>query len=324
VENGGKPLYPLYNDEFLLERLRLLATDSMTNARVKKTVQSLFYGWSAELQGRRGYDKLSQLYRQLPQRTRKPASKPQPKYLSNDPEDMEDDSEEESGRSHEHRRTSSVEASSRRVSHSRTSSVEMTSPKHEQRRKSKPKKQQTVVKIDLVKEKPNIKETLAESGTAATNLTNALQLINREKELATDNNRATVCFNQCRALRRRVLRYIHSIESEEFIGALIHANEELVAALRLYDTMSHPPDEDSDSEYENDDWKIESGVRNMNVNEDDDTTRASVSRKVPPPVLPKPVSLKGKPVAEADEEEELDPFADSHVVETLPKHTPIW
>ncbi|KAF5101041.1 hypothetical protein D0Z00_001041 [Geotrichum galactomycetum] len=122
-------------------------------------------------------------------------------------------------------------------------------------------------RIDLTKERPKIQQTLAEASSAATNLMNALRLINWEQELSTENKRATECFNKCRRLRKQVLRYIHSIESEEFIGSLLHTNEELIQALQKYDKMSQAPDEDSDSDYENDDWKVESGMRKLNVND---------------------------------------------------------
>ena len=48
-----------------------------------------------------------------------------------------------------------------------------------------------------------------------------------------------------------MLRYIQLVESEQFLGSLIHANEELVEALRLFMKLDKPIEEDSDSE---DEW----------------------------------------------------------------------
>lgn len=250
----------MYCDEYLLERLRILATDASTPSPVKKRVQNLFYGWSQDLQGQRGYERLAALYKQLPQRSRK--SRPQPKYLSNDPQELEEDeespSERSAGFSREPPRSRSNTASG--------SGNRSRSNTHEKPKKTKKKSEPTPMpRIDLAKEKPKIQQTLAESSSAATNLMNALQLINWETELSTENRKATEYFNKCRKLRKQVLRYIHGIESEEFIGSLIHANEELIQALQKYDKMSQAPDEDSDSDYERDDWKLESNMRKLNI-----------------------------------------------------------
>lgn len=58
-------------------------------------------------------------------------------------------------------------------------------------------------------------------------------------------------FEACKELRRTVLRYIQLVESEQFLGSLIHANEELVEALGLFMRLDKPIEEDSDSE---DEW----------------------------------------------------------------------
>lgn len=177
--------------------------------------------------------------------------------------------------------------------------------------------------IDLAKERPKIQQTLAEASSAATNLMNALQLINWERELSTENKRATECFNKCRRLRKNVLRYIHSIESEEFIGSLIHANEELIQALQKYDKMSTAMDDDSDSDYENDDWKVESGMRKMNISKRNESDGESVSdseeegpgRSSQPSRYRQQPAGKQKQAAQYDVDEDDDnPFGDSNVI----------
>lgn len=337
IQNGGKQMSGLYRDANLLERLRLTATETTVDDRVKRKMKALFYGWSQDLKGVPGCEDLTRLYNELPQRTRR--AKPPPKYLH--------DSEEEEDRDHDHDHDSRVGSSSRRrrddaedapVSssrriHSRHGST--SSPFNRSRSnslndspacKSKRKPAQRLSKADLAKERPRIQQVLAEANTAATNLNNALKLVNRELELATENEHATRCFKRCKVLRRQVLKYIHSIVSEDYLGSLIHANEELVTSLQLYDVMSQP---DSDSEKE--DWKVDRRMRKLTLSDEGETESegseqeqsppaAVPKRRPPPPISPKPAHLRGH-VKESDEE---NPFADSHVDESVPEMKPKW
>ncbi|ANB15046.1 Lsb5p [Sugiyamaella lignohabitans] len=366
----------------------MITTDPTIDSQVKKRMQAMFYGWSMELKDEKGYQKLAKLYQQMPQRARRVrtdvshAPRAQPKYLSNDPNDLESDEENDeddsdnngrrggpsSGRSRSRGNdydryadddddNDRVVSSSARVrgaasggSPSLTTSSSSKPSKSNKKSSSQP---QPPVVLSLAKERPKIKGVLAESGSAATNLTNALKLINRLDELSTENKRATTCFNQCRSLRRQVLRYIHSLDSEEYIGPLIHANEELVTALQLYDEMSRPPS-DSDSEY--DDWKVDSRDNQQQPHQQHNRSRSGAStptnnasyhpslsspidspsrRRAPPPPPAKPANLRS-PVASpstrappaaqpaAMSEDEEDPFGDSHAADSAPKHTPMW
>ncbi len=53
-----------------------------------------------------------------------------------------------------------------------------------------------------------MKTAIAESSIAATNLNNALQSINREKERISENAVAVERFEICKKLRRKILRYV--------------------------------------------------------------------------------------------------------------------
>lgn len=53
-----------------------------------------------------------------------------------------------------------------------------------------------------------MKVAIAESSISATNLTNALQSINREKERISENVVAVDRFEICKKLRRKILRYV--------------------------------------------------------------------------------------------------------------------
>uniref|UniRef100_A0A060T6P4 ARAD1B20680p n=1 Tax=Blastobotrys adeninivorans TaxID=409370 RepID=A0A060T6P4_BLAAD len=318
VQNGGSRLVPLYNDPHLLERLRVTAIESLTDPKVKRKLQAMFLVWAKEYKGKRGYEGLASLYQQLPQKTR---NRHRTAYRSqaergDDEEygesssrrrrDYYDDEDEDDGNSNgfgdgddSYRPSSSARVRSRANS-ARDRNESMNRDRQLQSPKSTHKKKKSLtgrLDINIIKDKPKLNQAIAEASTAATNLKNALQLVNREVELSTDNKYATECFNKCRKLRRNILKYIHNVESEEYIGALIHANEELIDALRSYDAMSRPPEEDSDSdEGDGDDWKIDSEFnRRLRVTSDSE--------------------------AEQEDEEDDDPdnpFNDSNVVTEQP------
>jgi hypothetical protein len=62
--------------------------------------------------------------------------------------------------------------------------------------------------FNLEAEKGQMKTVIADSSLAATNLTNSLHSINREKERISENPQAVARFDECKQLRRRVLRYV--------------------------------------------------------------------------------------------------------------------
>ncbi len=93
-----------------------------------------------------------------------------------------------------------------------------------------------------------MKSHIAEALIAATNLTNTLQTINRERERISENQLALQRFEACKQLRRKILRYIHHVESEQWLGGLLHANDELVTALMTFEQLDRSIDADSDSD----------------------------------------------------------------------------
>jgi hypothetical protein len=72
--------------------------------------------------------------------------------------------------------------------------------KKDDKKKAKP--------FDLEEEKAKMKSTIAESSVAAINLLNSLQLINREHERVSENAGALQRFENCKLLRRHILRYV--------------------------------------------------------------------------------------------------------------------
>ncbi|KAF8459422.1 hypothetical protein BGX38DRAFT_9638 [Terfezia claveryi] len=243
IANAGKPFQRNFADEPLLERLRIAATDSMSDHEVRAKCKILFAQWAINYKNTQGLQSIASLYQQLPQRRR---TQPKPR----DPSPDENDSPA-SPMTRGHHSTPS--GSTRTIignSNARraggfgvTTTIEATGPASispaSRYTKSTP--------FNLEKEKPQLIQSLASVSIATTNLTNSLKLINREKERPSENAEVMNKFEACKELRRTVLRYIQLVESEQFLGSLIHANEELVEALSLFMRLDKPIEEDSDS-----------------------------------------------------------------------------
>ena len=69
---------------------------------------------------------------------------------------------------------------------------------------------------------------IAQASIASTNLLNGIQLINRETERVSENAEVVRRFEVCKNLRRNILYYIQNVESDQWIGSLVNANDELV------------------------------------------------------------------------------------------------
>jgi len=108
------------------------------------------------------------------------------------------------------------------------------------------------VPFNFEQEKPKIAQSVANSSMYANGLVNALQHVNREKESVSSNTRVQEQLNKLKDSRKLIIRYIQLCEADttgEYIGMLISSNDQIIAALRLYDRMlTKPADEDSDDE----------------------------------------------------------------------------
>lgn len=252
IENAGPRFQRAFADEPLLERLRVAATDSLSDAGVKQKCQILFRQWAVDYKSTPGMERIAALHKQLPQR-KKPARQEQSKVLKEtEPEANEDPFANSAS-------TSSGEPvrplrSPLNASSSSTSATVSPGPgttplskplkskhdKNSKRLKSKP--------FNLEKEKPQLLSTIASSSVASTNLMNALRLINREHKRVSEDAETVQRFETCKLLRRQILRYIQHVESEQWLGSLIHANEELVNALMSFEVLDKSLEDDSDSD----------------------------------------------------------------------------
>lgn len=327
IENAGSRFQRAFADEPLLERLRVAATDSLSDIEVRQKCQLLFRQWAVDYKLTPGMERIAALHKQLPQRKR-PVRQEQSKVLKDsEPETNGDpfsnnDSVSGSGGPVQSLRTP-ANGSSSSASASLSGANLIPLPKSLKSKHEKNGKKVKSKQFNLEKEKPQLLQTIAASSVASTNLMNSLKLINREHKRVSEDLETLKRFETCKLLRRQILQYIQHVESEQWLGSLIHANEELVTALMSFEVLDKSLEDDSDSEdNEWDDdassnqkpaqeafagltiWKPASGKSparaldgkgRANEFEDDDTDEENIS----------------------EEEADDDPFADSNAVQDL-------
>lgn len=172
---------------------------------------------------------------------------------------------------------------------------------------------------------------------ASINLLNGLQLVNRENERVSENQEVLRRFQLCKKLRKEILRYIQHVESDEWIGSLVNANDELVKALTAYEIMDRSVDDDSDS----DAWehapveamRPQPASGSGGASDAAEDLRGLSLQDHAPPKPPRPSSIgmppppafsskQSAPTPVEEEEDEDDPFGDSNAVPTPGRERP--
>jgi hypothetical protein len=245
--------------------------------------------WAREYKDTAGLSGVTSLYKQVPRRPRPAAtvSKPAPSPSSPTTTPRSPTSPRSS--------SSPVPASSASLS-----SKWGTSSSTHKKNSSKSKNKQ-LPPFNLEKEKPALNQALANASIASTNLNNALKLVNREKERVSEKRDVLAHYDQCKTLRSSILRYIQLVESEQWLGSLINAHEELSTAITTYEVYDKPIEEDSDSE---DEW-------NRSDSDETATQRMAGLRMdaddLAPAMPPRPKGKAPAPPPPEEPEEEDDP-----------------
>ncbi|KAJ5550002.1 hypothetical protein N7535_002056 [Penicillium sp. DV-2018c] len=323
VQNAGERFLRDFADEALLERLRIAATDSVSDPLVKQKCKQIFGQWAATFKDTPNMARVTALYQQLPKR-KQPATQAKAKVLR------------DGANSNEHSMGHVVS-----VSAGSGPPTVLTSPKDKSKsRKAKKDKKLSIStgrRFDLEKERPEILQTLAASSVASTNLLNALKHVNRETHRVSEDAECRNRFETCKQLRHQILRYIQYIETEEFLGGLIHANEELVDALMAFEVLDKSVDYDSDSE----DDILEPSWRQRHLGPHDDVNEGLAGLNINPPKPPRPTrpdslplassSQHSRPIFDSESESEEDddddnPFGDRNAIKTpaIEKGPPTW
>ncbi|GKT94280.1 VHS domain-containing protein [Colletotrichum tofieldiae] len=262
IQNAGPRFQRAFADEPLLERLRVCGTSDLSDPDVRKKCTELFRSWS-QYKNTPGLERIAKLHQELPKRKvavtqeRSKAVRETENPFGEEEEDKPPSPTSRAGESSRPQRTpylpygesSNVTST---FGHSKSSSQSGGSffgSSKDKKKKDKEKKGKRKP-FNLELEKEAMKSAIAESSIATTNLTNHLQSINRERERISENAQAVQQFEGCKQLRRKILRYIHHVESEEWLGSLLRANDELVTALMTFEQLDRSIDADSDSDDE--------------------------------------------------------------------------
>ncbi|CDK29897.1 unnamed protein product [Kuraishia capsulata CBS 1993] len=305
VANARGDFSAFVNDEKLLERLRVHLRDPEIDAQVKKRTLQLVVGWHNEYKNDSSRSSLYKLFGQTGaekyMKKRGPNSSRRRSVVPN----FMDDEADQSTPFEEVYESPDVEPESSSSSLSTAAPFKAPWKRHE-KKASQPKsnaeldRQFKIPKIDYTKEQPKILNLIAESTTLSISLNNTLQTLPKD-ELSIHSVKANREFDQCRAIRRKVLRYLQLVNREELVGGLLHANDQLVSSLQKYEEASYPhgdDDEDSLADYEIDDESISINLENHR----------------PPPPVP---SSRQRQAREPSPESVVsnDPFGDTNAVE---------
>ncbi|EEB05883.1 cortical component Lsb5 [Schizosaccharomyces japonicus yFS275] len=88
--------------------------------------------------------------------------------------------------------------------------------------------------VDMKKATPMLEKLIASANFASTNLTNAVQRLNPNIQSPAENKQVVQSYNDCRRLRRTILRYVQAITDEMWLGTLLKANDEINKAIELF------------------------------------------------------------------------------------------
>ncbi|PMD18831.1 VHS domain-containing protein [Hyaloscypha hepaticicola] len=338
IQNAGSRFQRTFADEMLLERLRVCGTADLSDPLVKDKCKVLFRQWAVEYKNVRGLEQIAALYKELPRR-KQVVTQDKSKVLRETEQNPFEDDEEEIPRPApapvaSHSRSASLATAQGSSPRSLTPSSSFFSSSSKSKKDKKKKKGKA---FNLEEEKETMKNCIAEASVASTNLLNALKLINREKERISENKNAVHHFEFCKLLRRKILRYIQHVESEQWLGALLHANDELVTALMTFEQLDRSIDADSDSDDELAQQQHMYKVMSGKGKEQDTANQLAglhISGKSPspetrPPPPPRPVQQPPEEEEDEDdfeEEDENDPFADRNAVTTpkVERSEPVW
>ncbi|SCZ97800.1 BZ3500_MvSof-1268-A1-R1_Chr7-3g09597 [Microbotryum saponariae] len=269
VENCGTRFQSTFANERLVERIKLIAGDPHTDERVKKKIMATLASWYRQFKDDPRMQLVAGLYASCGggKKVRRNSSsldllvcartihaEGRSVYLvqattrtgATEAYERERKRYEEEAAARTERKAAEQRAKLERMEAERKAREEA---KNKAKKGYAPKTRRP--KFDFQAEKPKIMSAVGSGTQAAQALINALQLVNREKESVTTTARVQECLAKAKADRKVVVRYIQLVDNDaegDYIGALIATNEQVLAALALYDRMSKPIDLDSDDE----------------------------------------------------------------------------
>ena len=337
LQNGSERLQrTILSDPALLERLRIASADPVTDVDVKAKCRALFGQWVASSKESPGLEGAKSLYNQLPNKSKpQQQRREQSKILREIEDNVRREQEEDEDQPRSRAGSIAQPAGEPSVLRKSTAPIGLSGSSTFGTRRMRKDKKNKNKQFNLEREKPAILQSIAASSVASTNLNNALKLVNRESHRISDDDEVMKRFETCKQLRHQILRYIQLVESDEFLGGLIHANEELVNALMAYEILDKSIDDDSDSELEEaQHLSRQAAASDKSVQRDNERAMAGLKLESAPKQPPRPaqIAMPPRPSAknwqakqvesdsesedEGEDEDSDDPFGDKNVVKT--------
>ena len=297
-----------------------MARDEALDPAVRQKCKVLFAQWASSYQTTPGMERIASLYKEFPKAKRPAAA--QQKVL----QDTEPAAPAE---------PEIISPPSSRATASHPVTLTPTASDYLSRKDKKTGRRK---QFDLNKEKENMTNSIAQASIASTNLLNGLQLINRETERISENPEVLRRFEACKNLRRNILYYIQNVESDEWIGSLVNANDELVKALTAYEIMDRSISDDSDSDT-GEQIHASHSQPSRDITHDTQAQLAGLSIAAAPPAKPPrpaaPTSIAMPPKiahpsaandSNGDDDEDDNPFGDANAVPTpySERDEPTW
>ncbi|KAG8926730.1 putative actin patch assembly and actin polymerization protein [Tulasnella sp. 408] len=208
-----------------------MASDPLTDEVVRKKLMSVLAGWHREFKDNPKMATVASLWTQCGGGAKR-RSVPPPPQVDHDAEARK--------KAEERAKEKAAKEEEKRRERERKEKEKADAKKKANQPKPRP--------FDFEREKPNIINSIATASQAAIQLTNALKLVNREKESIESNTTVQEALTNAKAARKAVIRYIQRVENEELIGTLLDTNERIITALQHYDQLLKSAEHDSDED----------------------------------------------------------------------------
>ncbi|KAH7885985.1 hypothetical protein F5I97DRAFT_1181971 [Phlebopus sp. FC_14] len=261
MENGDHKFQTTCMDDQLIDAVKHLASDPLTETKVKKKLLSVLASWNTQFKDDPSMSTVAGLYRQC--------RPPDRRSLGNNSGPFD------GGASlSERKEKEEKEAAKRRAKQEKEEAKERARKAEEDARRKKSRPQRAPFNFE--KEKPQILTAIANASQASSNLANAIMLVDGDKESIVTNQRVQECLQNAKVARKPIVRYIQLVENEEVIGTLIETHERIISTLQMYDNFSADSSTDPVT-------KIQAGVDAVNISSGElsklqDQQRAAVER----------------------------------------------
>lgn len=252
VENCGSRFESTFADERLIERIKVIAGDPHTDPRVKKKNMQVLGSWYIQFKDDPRMRTVAGLYKACGGGGSGGAAAKQVSRTDATAayEAQQERYEREAALRAERK---AAERRAREAAEERAAQEKLEKARRKEAERARATSGAKVKrpKFNFELEKPKIMTAVGAGAQAAQALVNALQLVNREKESVTTNERVQDCLEKAKSTRKLLIRYIQLIDQDtegDYIGTLISTNEQIIAAVQMYDRMSKPAELDSDDE----------------------------------------------------------------------------